>query len=98
MIPAPKAEFSSERAERIFHDVLKRKGVEPEKMKLKVLIPGLFFKPYQRRVVARPEKFEMSEPHPDELYPGKFKVRVSFVLSPGAYATVLLKRFFATSQ
>lgn len=67
-------------------------------MRLKMRIPGLFFKPYQLRVVARPEKFEMSEPHPDELYPGKFKVRVSFVLPPGAYATILLKRLFATFQ
>lgn len=96
--PAPKAEFKSERVARVFQDVLKREGVEPEKMKLKVRIRGVYFKPYERAVMVRPEHLDATQPEPDELYSGKSKVRVSFVLPPGAYATILLKRLFALPQ
>ncbi|MGQ9678407.1 MAG: tRNA pseudouridine(13) synthase TruD [bacterium] len=96
--PAPKADFKSERVARIFQTVLNREGLEAEKMKLKVRIKGVFFKPYERLIVAQPTMFEMGEPCPDELYHGKSKVRVSFILPPGSYATILIKRLFATYQ
>ncbi|MCR4423064.1 MAG: tRNA pseudouridine(13) synthase TruD [candidate division WOR-3 bacterium] len=93
--PGPRAEFKSERVARVFQEVLRREGLEMERMKLKVRLRGLFFKPYERLVVVRAEHLAAAEPEPDELYPGKSKVRVSFVLPAGAYATILLKRLFA---
>ncbi|MEO0019773.1 MAG: tRNA pseudouridine(13) synthase TruD [candidate division WOR-3 bacterium] len=88
----PKARFPDERIERIAQEVLKEEGLNLNQLKLRFRIKGLFFKPYERRAIFKPVQLKMMGPEPDELYPGKSKVRLSFILPPGSYATVLLKR------
>jgi tRNA pseudouridine13 synthase len=42
--------------------------------------------------VVTPERLRASPLEPDEIYPGRQKLVLSFFLPPGAYATMLIKR------
>jgi tRNA pseudouridine13 synthase len=52
----------------------------------------VFFKAYPRKAVVTPEHLKASSPEPDDLYPGRKKLVLSFFLPPGSYATMLIKR------
>jgi tRNA pseudouridine13 synthase len=93
--PAPRAEFKSEKVNRIVRSLLEREGLELKSLKLKFRVKGLYFKPWERLAVFKPAKLTVEEPEADELYAGKSKMSISFVLPPGSYATVLIKRLFA---
>ncbi|MGB9741576.1 MAG: tRNA pseudouridine(13) synthase TruD [bacterium] len=93
-VPGPRAVFKSEKISRIVQRVLAKEGLELKSLKLKFRVKGLYFKPWDRPAVFKPQKLAIEEPQPDELYPGKRKLTISFVLPPGAYATVLVKRLF----
>jgi len=45
----------------------------------------------ERALWVLPAEPEHGEPKPDELFPGKLKLTLSFALPPGAYATLLLR-------
>jgi tRNA pseudouridine13 synthase len=90
--PGPDAEFASERAARVTNQVLTREGLSLDQLELKLRIRGVFFKAYERKAVVSPENLKASPPEPDDLYPGRKKLVLSFFLPPGAYATMLIKR------
>jgi tRNA pseudouridine13 synthase len=90
--PAPDAAFASDRVARITAEVLKREGLELNRLKLKVRVEGVFFKGYERSVLAVPQRLEWSQPEPDDLYPGRQKLALSFFLTAGSFATILVKR------
>ncbi len=89
---APDSSYRSERVGRAANAVLAREGIDHARLKLKVRLPGIYFKAFERRILLRPGEMRLSEPAPDELYPGRLKVGLRFVLPPGAYATLVLKR------
>ncbi len=95
-IPAPgqKARFSSDRVAGIVERVLERDGLRLQDVKLPFRIRGLFFKPYERSALLTPTGIRASPPQPDDLYPGRSKLRLSFTLPPGAYATIVVKRLY----
>ena len=90
--PGPDAEFASERAARVTNQVLTREGLSLDQLELKLRIRGVFFKAYPRQAVVSPERLKASAPEPDDLYPGRKKIVISFFLPPGSYATMLIKR------
>jgi tRNA pseudouridine13 synthase len=90
--PGPDAEFASERAARVTNRVLAREGLSLDQLELKLRIRGVFFKAYARQAVVTPERLKASQPEPDDLYPGRKKLVLSFFLPPGCYATMLIKR------
>ena len=94
VIPAvgPGAEFPGERIARIAAEVLSRDGLTLETLKMKVRVHGVFFKAYPRKAVIVPEHLKASSPEPDDIYPGRKKLVLSFFLPPGSYATMLIKR------
>jgi tRNA pseudouridine13 synthase len=57
-----------------------------------------FFKSIERGIILKPAEFKISEPLIDEINDrGKkntFKIKVSFILQKGSYATVITKRIF----
>ena len=55
---------------------------------------GNFFKTQARALLVKPAKFQMSKAEPDELNEERLKVKLSFVLLKGSYATILIKRLF----
>jgi tRNA pseudouridine13 synthase len=89
---SPQAEFTSERIERAVNAVLLREGLTLREMKLKLRIKGIFFKPFIRSGIVHPNRLHVSLPQPDELYPGRQQLELKFVLPPGSYATILVKR------
>jgi tRNA pseudouridine13 synthase len=93
-IPAPGqgTEFTDERIERVMNVVLLREGLTLKDLKPALRIRGIFFKPFSRPGVVIPEEMKVSRPEPDELYAGRQKLVLSFMLPPGAYATILIKR------
>jgi tRNA pseudouridine13 synthase len=90
--PGPDAEFASERAARVTTQILTREGLNLDQLELKLRIRGVFFKAYPRQAVVTPERLKASAPEPDDMYPGRKKIVISFFLPPGSYATMLIKR------
>lgn len=89
---APDAAYRSERVQRAAGFVLAREGLDHSRLKLKVRIPGVYFKSFDRPLLLRPEGLRLSKPAPDELYPGRLKVEMRFVLPAGSYASLVIKR------
>jgi tRNA pseudouridine13 synthase len=48
----------------------------------------------RRDLLAVPSRFEVLGTGPDDLYPGRKKVRIGFFLGRGSYATMIVKRLF----
>ncbi len=90
--PAPKAEFNSEKVARAMQMVLENQGLDLKDLKLKFRIKGLFFKPFLRRAIFQPRQMKMGCAETDDLYPGRYKLKLIFTLPAGSYATVLIKR------
>lgn len=53
-----------------------------------------YFKSNERPVVAMPQQGS-AQTHPDEIYAGKHKLCLGFLLPAGSFATMLVKRLFA---
>ncbi|MEO0081190.1 MAG: tRNA pseudouridine(13) synthase TruD [candidate division WOR-3 bacterium] len=94
LIPAlaPSTKFRSDRVASVAAEVLDREGLELGRLRPKVRLGGLYFKPYERAAIVVPSELELSEPRPDDMYPGRYKMELRFFLPPGSYATVVLKR------
>ncbi|MBE8364984.1 tRNA pseudouridine(13) synthase TruD [Leptospira borgpetersenii] len=54
--------------------------------------PGIKMNSFERKMNVIPENFQMTDFEDDDLHPGKRKVKISFQLPSGAYATMLVKR------
>jgi len=91
-VASHKAVVPNERIGRALNTALTREGLTLRDMKLPFRSRGVFFKPYTRAGVVKPEKLHVSEPAPDDLYPRMKKMTLSFTLPPGSFATVLIKR------
>ena len=76
--------------------VLQREGI-PGLPSFRTLIKGGVFKASRRRLLLRPEAFEVRISE-DELHPGRRAAELSFFLPPGAYATLVIKRLFGTGR
>jgi len=55
---------------------------------------GNFFKAENRKLILKPEGFEMLKPEEDELNKGKYKITLNFKLPKGSYATIVTKKIF----
>ena len=81
----------------IIQIIMKREGVTHSDFAIKCET-GSFFKTHQRDVIVKPSDFSISKPQIDEVNDrGKknfFKIRLSFSLPKGSYATIVTKRLF----
>ena len=77
--------------------VLSREGVSIQDFGIKKET-GNFFKVHERKVMLKPENFAISEPQIDEINDkgrkNTFKIKLSFPLPKGSYATIITKRIF----
>jgi len=90
--PSYKAQFADEQIQELMEQVLARDNLKLKDLKIYLDIKGLFFKPYERRVLMLPQDLKVNEPAQDDLYPNKHKLTLSFTLPKGSYATILIKR------
>ncbi|WP_297209408.1 MULTISPECIES: tRNA pseudouridine(13) synthase TruD [Thermodesulfovibrio] len=79
--------------ESIYNALLKERDVKPSMFNLRK-IRHAFFKSVEREVLIKPQQFEY-EIREDEIYEGKRKLILKFILPRGSYATMLIKRLFA---
>ncbi len=89
---APGTNFASDRVAAVASEVLAREGLELDQFRLKLRLRGLFFKPFDRQALVIPSSWQSGQPEPDDLYPGRLKLKLSFFLPAGSYATVIIKR------
>lgn len=72
---------------------LAKEGITLKQMALqKMRLRGVRFKYFLRDAIVLPTEFAVSKPEPDDIYTCKHKCIVKCVLSPGTYATILIKR------
>ena len=81
----------------IINRVLEKEGITLAEFNIKK-DTGNFFKVHERNVLLKPLSFSISEPSIDEINDrGKnnsFKIKLSFSLQKGSYATMITKRLF----
>jgi len=69
--------------------------LQAEGLTLSDLKPRLLRRAYlprgQRRLVLRPADVSASPPAPDERFPGRQKITLTFALPPGSYATLVVR-------
>jgi len=83
--------FPDERTQALFEAILTDGGLRRPDFRTHAL-RKVYFKSFLRRAVVHPENIAMGEEGPDELYPGRRRITLSFALPRGAYATMVVKR------
>ncbi len=90
---APESSIEDPAVRRAALSVLEREGMALESLRVPGA-PQIHFDHEERPLLAHPGKLVVSEPRRDELNRGRFRVNVAFTLSPGMYATLVVKRLF----
>lgn len=82
-----------------------RRAVEGTLKREKLTLPSLeirdaplFFKHEERALTVVPGKLVVGHAERDEHFPGRFRVRLSFTLPSGSYATLVVRRLFWFSE
>lgn len=83
--------FPDDRTQALFESILADGGLRRPDFRTHAL-RKVYFKSFLRQAVIHPENIEAGDEGPDELYPGRRRVTLSFVLPRGAYATMVVKR------
>ena len=79
--------------EDIMKSVLKAEGIILKDFTLrKMRFRGVGFKHFLRSIILFPENFSLGRVQDDEVYKNKKKIKLKFVLPPGSYATLVIKR------
>jgi tRNA pseudouridine13 synthase len=90
-LPLPKRNLTlKEEWEAVFLEVLREEALEPKDLKVKGL-KRVYLSSAERSVWVIPEKVKALEEEPDELYPSKWKMSLSFELPQGSYGTLFLQ-------
>ncbi len=89
-LPHHRARYEDPTLASIVADVLTVEGLALSDLKPRLLKRA--YLPRDRRALClRPTDVEVSDPLPDERFPGRWKVTLQFTLPPGAYGTLVLK-------
>ena len=93
VLPVPGYDTACEdpRIRRLLEEVLQEEEIRLSDLRVRQM-SGIRVGGVDRRAVVIPEDLAVSAPSPDELYPGRQKVPLSFFLPRGSYATLLIKR------
>lgn len=90
-LAASRMTFVDARSEQLFAAILEERGLKRSDFNLRKLRQA-FFRSIPREAVVFPDDLCLDPAEPDELYPGKQKIRLSFRLPRGSYGTMLIKR------
>ncbi len=73
--------------------VLEKEGIQLKDFALrKMRLRGVRFKYFLRPAIVFPKNLTLGRREDDEIYPTKGKKRIEFIMPPGSYATILIKR------
>ncbi|HXX57395.1 MAG TPA: tRNA pseudouridine(13) synthase TruD [Thermodesulfovibrionales bacterium] len=90
--PASNTRMPDTLTEKLYAEVLTENHMRPPLFNIRK-IRQAFFKGTERKAIALPEGLS-ADSSPDELYRGKKKMGLKFVLPRGSYGTMLIKRLF----
>ena len=88
-LPHHRAEYGDPELAAAVAEVLEEEGMALSDLKPRILRRA-YLPRGKRRLVLLPGEVTTSPPAPDERFPGRWKVRLTFSLPPGAYATLVL--------
>lgn len=87
-----KTEMPQESIQKIYNQILSERQIRPSQFNLRK-IRQAFFKSVPRAVLIVPKiQYKIED---DDIYEGKKKLILGFILPRGSYATMLIKRIFA---
>jgi len=90
--PSSNAKMPQDIIEKIYNEIFFERQIKPSQFNLKKIRQS-FFKSVPRQVLVIPNILHKIED--DEVYEGKIKLTLGFILPRGSYATMLIKRIFA---
>jgi tRNA pseudouridine13 synthase len=88
---APDSRFTDPRIAEAVAWVLGKEKLTLERLRVAEAPRMLYFKHEERPVLVQPQKLVLGRVAPDELNRGYSKLNVAFTLSPGSYATLVVK-------
>ena len=91
---APETQFTDAAIRQAAEWALSREKIALADLRIEKAAHQLFFKHEERPVIVFPEKLVLGRPAADELNRGLLKLNVAFTLSPGSYATLVVRRLF----
>lgn len=91
---APDTKFQDPRIAEAVTWVLGKEKLALEGLRIPEAQRLMYFKHEERPVLVQPQKLVLGRVAPDELNRGYSKLNVAFTLSPGSYATLVVKRLF----
>ena len=77
-------------------EVLSAEGISLKDLKARI-VDRAYLSKAERPIWCTPRKLWVGAVTPDDLFPGKFALGISFVLPPGSYATLLVRCAHARS-
>jgi tRNA pseudouridine13 synthase len=78
---------------KVIRSILRQEGIAQKNFALqKMRFRGVRFKHFLRQAIVVPQHFHLERPQDDDVYKCKKKIRLTFTLPPGSYATLLIKR------
>ncbi|MDK2887451.1 MAG: tRNA pseudouridine13 synthase [Thermoanaerobacter sp.] len=90
-LAASRMEFPDARTEQLFTAILEERGIRRSSFNLRK-VRQAFFKSTPRQAIVFPGDLRLEPAEPDDLYPGRQKIRLFFRLPRGSYGTMLIKR------
>jgi tRNA pseudouridine13 synthase len=81
----------------LYERVLRRLGIEVDDLAIEG-VSGFVLKSEPRALTLRPRELRVRPAEPDPLHRGRKLVRLSFELPRGAYATLVVRRLFASPE
>jgi tRNA pseudouridine13 synthase len=91
---APDTRISDPRIAEAVAWVLGKEKLTLDRLRITDAPRMLYFKHEERPILVQPQKLVLGRVAPDELNRGYSKLNVAFTLSPGSYATLVVKRLF----
>jgi tRNA pseudouridine13 synthase len=93
-VPGFDSQVGDPAVRRIAEKVLAEEGIGWSDLRVRQL-SRLRVHGVERPALVFPRELAVGEPEPDELYPGRHRLKLEFFLPRGSYATLLLKRMEA---
>ncbi|MFN3762647.1 MAG: tRNA pseudouridine(13) synthase TruD, partial [Anaerolineae bacterium] len=96
-LPHHRAVYEDPLLAKVVEDVLRAEALTPADLKPRILRRA-YLPRGERRLILRPADVSASPPAPDERFPGRQKVTLTFALPPGSYATLVVRSLLGVGQ
>ncbi|MGQ9802934.1 MAG: tRNA pseudouridine(13) synthase TruD [Anaerolineae bacterium] len=96
-LPHHRAVYNDPQLAAVVEEVLRAEGLALSDLKPRILRRA-YLPRGVRRLILRPADASASPPAPDERFPGRQKITLTFALPPGAYATLVVRSLLAAEE